>query len=245
MIGFGIGALAMAAPLTFLGGRRAAGEGARPTVVELFTSQGCSSCPPADALLGKLAERDDVIALAYHIDYWNYIGWTDPFSSPESTDRQRAYGHALGLRTIYTPQMVIDGRFDVVGSRTHQVHTTLDVVRHQVTDRIDIPVALSAAAQGALDIRVSGGVAPREAAILLVAYDRKHETRVPLGENAGRTLVDHNVVRGQWLLGTWTGEPWSRRVDLDTVPVAADSFAVLVQAEDHGPIYGAAAISVR
>ena len=85
-------------------------------VVELFTSQGCSSCPPADALLGKLSKRHDVLPLAFHVDYWDYIGWKDPYASKDATERQYGYGHALGLNMVYTPQMVIDGSQDVVGS---------------------------------------------------------------------------------------------------------------------------------
>src|SRR3954454_20934040 len=87
-----------------------------PVVVELFTSQGCSSCPPADALLGELSSRKDVLALAFHVDYWDYIGWRDSFAFPQATDRQYSYGHALGLNMVYTPQMVIDGARDAVGS---------------------------------------------------------------------------------------------------------------------------------
>ena len=91
-----------------------AGDG-KKIVVELFTSQGCSSCPPADAYLAELAGRDDVIALSFHVDYWNYIGWTDPFSMPEATSRQRAYGRQLGKSFVYTPQIVVDGRAETVG----------------------------------------------------------------------------------------------------------------------------------
>ncbi|HEV8025928.1 MAG TPA: DUF1223 domain-containing protein, partial [Stellaceae bacterium] len=94
-----------------------AGEGrSAPVVVELFTSQGCSTCPPADAYLGELASRPGVIALAFHVDYWNYIGWTDPFASKAATDRQRSYAKQLGLRYVYTPQMVINGTMEGVGS---------------------------------------------------------------------------------------------------------------------------------
>src|SRR3989304_3616456 len=94
----------------------AAGEGSAPVVVELFPSQGCSSCPPADRLLGELARRPDVLALSFNVDYWDYIGWKDPFASPAHTERQRAYGRALGRRVVYTPQMVIDGADEAVGS---------------------------------------------------------------------------------------------------------------------------------
>ncbi|MBT5374998.1 MAG: DUF1223 domain-containing protein, partial [Rhodospirillaceae bacterium] len=92
-------------------------ESPAPVVVELFTSQGCSSCPPADAFLNDLSRRDDVIALSLHVDYWDYIGWEDPFATPESTNRQRRYAPVLAARSIYTPQMVIDGAAHEVGSK--------------------------------------------------------------------------------------------------------------------------------
>ena len=108
----------VAAAWMALAGVAAAGEA---VVVELFTSQGCSSCPPADRILGELAERDDVIALALHVDYWDYLGWKDEFASPQYTKRQRAYARAAGERTIYTPQMVIGGQDHVIGSRPMKV----------------------------------------------------------------------------------------------------------------------------
>src|SRR5215510_7129171 len=98
---------------------------ADPVLVELFTSQGCSSCAPADKLLGELRQRSGVVALAFHVDYWDYIGWKDKFAKPEYTDRQKAYRDALNLRTLYTPQMVIDGRLDVVGSERSEVESSI------------------------------------------------------------------------------------------------------------------------
>ncbi|HLJ64950.1 MAG TPA: DUF1223 domain-containing protein, partial [Stellaceae bacterium] len=92
-----------------------------PVVVELFTSQGCNSCPPADAYLGELAARPDVLALSFHVDYWDYIGWTDPYSSKQATQRQRAYSHQMALRYIYTPQMVVNGTSEGVGSERQTI----------------------------------------------------------------------------------------------------------------------------
>ena len=113
-----------------------------PVVVELYTSQGCSSCPPADAFLHDLAKRDDVIALALHVDYWDYIGWKDSFAKPEYTDRQHAYAHAANATTVYTPQMVINGKDHVIGSRPMEVID--QVMRHrEAVTPVDVTVSRS------------------------------------------------------------------------------------------------------
>jgi hypothetical protein len=116
----------------------------RPVVVELFTSQGCSSCPPADALLSTLADRPDVLALAFHVDYWNRLGWTDPFSGPWATARQTAYAAQLGSDQVYTPQAVIDGRSDVVGSDREALEAAIATARTEPT----VPVALTPSDSG-------------------------------------------------------------------------------------------------
>ena len=114
--------------------------GERPIVVELFTSEGCSSCPPADALLAELAGRPDVLALSFHVDYWDRLGWKDPFSSPDATRRQHGYADLLGLATVYTPQMVVDGRWQAVGSDRSEVEQALGSARRS---RDEVPVALA------------------------------------------------------------------------------------------------------
>ena len=128
--------------------------GGRKVVVELFTSQGCSSCPPADAYLAELAKRDDVIALSFHVDYWNYIGWKDPFSSPEAAARQRAYGRALQKRYVYTPQIVVDGRAEAVGSNRAVVSSLIKMA--QAAQKIDIDVTRNA--DGSADIHLPGAL---------------------------------------------------------------------------------------
>src|SRR5947207_9546964 len=112
----------------------------RPVVAELFTSEGCSSCPPADALLAELAKRPDVLALSFHVDYWDRLGWKDPFSSRAATDRQNRYAKLLKLATVYTPQIVVDGRWEAVGSDRADVERALDRARR---DRREVPVPLS------------------------------------------------------------------------------------------------------
>src|SRR5579859_3086720 len=159
--------------LGLLGGTARAEE--RPAVVELFTSQGCSSCPPADAFLGELAQSGRVIALAYHVDYWDNLGWKDPFASPSGTQRQRLYGHALGLPGIYTPQMVVDGQTDVVGSDRRSVQAALAGARQG-------PGIKLAPENGKLTVSVAAQKSAAPAEVVLVAYleeaKRSEERRV-------------------------------------------------------------------
>ena len=216
----------------------AAGEG--PVVVELFTSQGCNTCPPADRLLGELAEREDVIALSLHVDYWDYIGWEDPYGRPENTERQRAYVDALDARFLYTPQMVVDGRAEMVGSHRGEVERTIEAAR-----RLPKPVAprFVGASDGGPKIVVPAGQTDRPATVWLAVYDRAHETQVPRGENAGRRLVNRNVVRELKRVGTWTGERAEFPIDpASALAAGRDSCAVLVQEAGHGRILGAAAM---
>lgn len=214
----------------------------RPRVVELFTSQGCSSCPPADALLGELARRNDVIALAFHVDYWNNLGWEDHFSSAAATERQTVYGRVMKLDSIYTPQMVIDGTSDVIGSRRDAVLALLQGEREGV--------GVKAARDGDnLVIEVgparNDGGAVKVGDVILVAYSDTAETKVPHGENAGRTLREYNIVRGLWKLGTWSGTAETLRFETAKLPADATRVALLVQAPGQGAIIGATAQALR
>lgn len=205
----------------------------RPTVVELFTSQGCSSCPPAEAFLGELAQRDDVLALAYHVDYWDNLGWPDPYSSPDATARQQTYADHLGLNYVYTPQMVIDGEKDVEGSDRDGVEAALKDKR----DGVGIHLRRDAG-DFVVDIAPQSG--GKSAQVLLVAYDRTAETEVERGENAGRTLRQYNIVRGVYPLGEWDGTATELRFDLSKLPDSDNMVAVLLQEDDQGAILGAA-----
>ncbi|NNG02646.1 MAG: DUF1223 domain-containing protein [Inquilinus sp.] len=221
----------------------AAAADTRPTVVELFTSQGCSSCPPADRLLGELAERGDVLALGYHIDYWDYIGWSDPFASPEATARQRAYGRALDLRGVFTPQMVVDGAESVVGSRSRDVTRALERAPSSRPAAVAVTVEMPAPERLHVEIGAGHHAGP-PAEIVLVRFDEAHTTSVARGENRGRTLTDVNVVRDFTVIGRWTGAP----VSLDTAIPPGElpgGCAVLVQTAGHGPILGAAQVAIR
>jgi len=206
-----------------------------PVVVELFTSEGCSSCPPADALLAELASVPGVIALSLHVDYWDYIGWKDRFASPVYTQRQRAYGEALHTRFVYTPQMVIDGVRDLVGSRRDQV---LQAVAEQGRRRKPLELSFDAVESRIL---IEAGEAPPEgASVWLAVFDEQQESEVSSGENAGRRLATANVVRELIKVGNWTGAPLAVPLDLAAAADAGrDGCAVIVQEGLAGPVLGA------
>lgn len=213
-----------------------------PVVVELFTSQGCNSCPPADEFLGELAEHPGVVALSMHIDYWDYIGWKDPYADPALTSRQQNYAKRLGLRYIYTPQMVVDGRFDVAGLKRNRVLTTIEkAARERKAVQVDFE------REGGGKIIIAAGHAPVEgASVWLAVFDRKHETPVARGENAGRTLKNYNVVRRMTRIATWNGE--AMEIEFDMAAAAADGrdgCAVIVQQGTAGPVLGAALLTLN
>jgi hypothetical protein len=217
---------------------------AAPVVIELYTSQGCSSCPPADAYLGELAQRRDVLALAFHVDYWNYIGWADPFSSPEATARQRAYARFLNERAIYTPQMVVDGAAHEVGSNRAAVAAAIKAAALQPK----ISLALVNDDSGGYRIVIGDGAdtdaSPSEPAIVwLVEYDRTHVTAVKRGENTGKTLTEYNIVRAFRPIGEWDGT--ATEIALPPAETDAEACAVIVQADPVGPVYAAAAFAME
>jgi hypothetical protein len=216
----------------------AAGAGT-PVVVELFTSQGCSSCPPADAFLGELAGRADVIALAFHIDYWDYIGWKDPFASPAWTDRQHAYKRSLGLHMVYTPQMVIDGRADAVGSERGAVNDAIAAAAAQ-DDKVAVSITRAAAGHYRVALPAAAGLQGLPATVWLAVFERQHVTPIAKGENAGATLTDHNIVRELRPVGRWSGAADELTLDVDEATMAGKGCAVIVQGDAAGPILGAA-----
>lgn len=229
-----LAALAGLAALPLLARRQSAAEGGGPVVVELFTSQGCSSCPPADALLGELASRADVIALAYHVDYWDYIGWRDPFGAAENTERQRAYAAWMSSHMVYTPQMVIAGRYDVVGSRRGQVEDTLVKARQE-------PLPLRVAMVGYDKVVVDGPADSPAATVLAVIFQKHAETPVQRGENTGRTLSEFNIVREMLPVGHYGGGHQELTLNPEWLHEAGyDGCAILVQDDATGHILGAA-----
>jgi hypothetical protein len=231
----------VAAGAAILAGKRNSAEAHEPAAggpwaIELFTSQGCSSCPPADSQLGKLSRRPDIVALSFHVDYWDYIGWKDPFASHETTERQRSYARTLRQRYVYTPEMVVDG----IGHEPGVDHGPIDALLADASRRSPTRATpeLARAPDGTLTIklaafRLDGG----QADVTLAVYDRRHSTPVARGENSGRMIENFNVVRHFEIVGRWDGTAASW-----TVPPGrfqpGQGMAVLVQRAGHGPMIG-------
>ena len=210
----------------------------RPAVVELFTSQGCSSCPPADAYIGELAQRRDVLALAFHVDYWDDLGWRDRFSLGMSTDRQRAYSAAVGRSSVYTPQVVIDGQDAFVGTDRRRIGGALAAAR------TGVPVGISIDEEDVV-VKLSAREKVAASEVLLVPYLRKATSSIGRGENAGRKLEEFNIVRGLRELGQWNGDPVSFRARLASLPRDATDVAVLVQSRNERHVIGAVTLALR
>lgn len=220
-IAVGAGAWALAAPAV---------APARPVVIELFQSQGCSSCPPANANLNAIAGRPDVLALSFGVTYWDQLGWKDTFATKAYTDRQRDYAKGLGAE-LGTPQMVVEGREDLVGSNARQVEAALRRARPATDARVSL-------ASGR--VQIAAGKAPRAGAdVWLVRYDpRVQQVAIRRGENGGKTLPHRDIVRELTHLGDWTGAPASFAAPPPSDPALRT--VILVQARKGGPILGAA-----
>jgi hypothetical protein len=211
------------------------------TVVELFTSQGCSSCPPADALVGELVEREGVLVLSEHVDYWDYLGWRDPFAIPATTQRQRDYARRLGVGYVYTPQMVIQGASQVTGSNREAVFNRLEEPEPWSPLAVDI----DRTGDGRIVITVGGAPAGEDAAVWLVLFDKEHTTRVTRGENRGREVRNFNVVRSFTRIGSWNGEATTMTAIMPETEGIGDGCAVIVQAQNTGRILGAARLDLN
>ena len=221
----------LAAPALLLPALARAEAAAQPLVLELFTSQSCSSCPPADALLDELTQgHPGILSLSYHVTYWDSRSWRDPFSLPAATDRQRRYAATLqqgvlGRGQIYTPQLVIQGRRDAVGSDRR---ATLAAIAAEAARRAPaVPMVLRTAATEA-GLELDAG--PGRGEVWLVGFDERHVTPVRGGENGGRTLVHRHVVRGMARLGNWQGQP----LRLEGARPPGERLAALLQGADGG-----------
>lgn len=215
---------------------------ATKAVLELFTSQGCSSCPPADALLAELGKNPDIVTLSYSVDYWNYLGWHDTLSSPANTERQRDYARMRGDGGVYTPQMVVDGITHVNGSNG----AAIEMAMRSAAKRLEtVKVPLNIHAEG--DTLVIGiGAAPeksneRSATVWLAVAKKDATVAIGRGENRGRTLSYHHPVKELTPVGIWNGEAMTLRLPLKDLKTRGDDCLVaLLQVENAGPILGAA-----
>ena len=205
--------------------------GERPIVVELFTSEGCSSCPPADTLLSELAKRPDILALSLHVDYWDRLGWKDPYSSREATERQNHYATLFDLATVYTPQIVVDGKWQAVGSDRADIEHALGLARR---NRREVPVML-VIDRGQAQVKLGPESDAASISVLLIGFDRRHVTEVKRGENGGRTLAHVDVVRGIEKVARSVG---SREIEMP-IRWQCDRIAAIVQAAD-GRVLGVA-----
>lgn len=203
----------------------------RLTVVELFQSQGCSSCPPANVVVSSLCERSDLLVLSFGVTYWDHLGWRDTFGKPEFTARQRDYARGLGIRGVYTPQVVVNGRVDLVGSDRAALESAIR--RNQ---RSTPEPAITVDAAGV----VVGAATSRGAAdVWLVQYDpRTLQVPIRRGENGGRTLPHRNVVRALSRVGEWHGA--TQRYSLPEARERIWRRAILVQHAEGGPLLAAA-----
>jgi hypothetical protein len=203
---------------------------ARPVVVELFTSEACSSCPPAEALLAGLKTNPNVLPLAFHVTYWNGPAWTDEYSLEGATDRQSFYAGVQHSQDVYTPEAVVDGTAGMVGSNRAAVLAAIQAAAS--AQGPDVPVHVSGGAM----ITVSVGAGSGAATIWLFGFDGMHTTRIGGGENGGATLKEVNVVRSITSLGGWSGTAMTY-----TMPKpAGEHMAVLLQEAD-GVVLGAGA----
>jgi hypothetical protein len=209
-----------------------AAEAKPPVVVELYTAQGCASCGEANAYVAKLAERKDILALTFPVDYWDYLGWKDTLAQPEFADRQKAYVAGLSLREPYTPQVVIDGRAEAPGQKSDRVERLLAEAERAPRNPPDIRFI------NRRRVDVGSGRAPRGGGeVWLIRYDpREQDVAVKSGDNRGQTIVHRNVVREVKRLGAWRGRPAAFRI-----PEGAEDglkSVVIVQAGRGGRILG-------
>lgn len=242
-----LGASAIGAPAGAQEARGGAEISHIAAVVELFTSQGCSSCPPADALMkAQYATRDDVLAISMPVDYWDYLGWKDTLGNAKNSERQRNYARARGDGQVYTPQAVVNGMFHVNGASRRDIDDAIaESERQLAANRVPLR---SWTERGSLMIEAGpaqDGATIKEATIWLAVIQKSTDVTIERGENRGRTLTYTNVVRELTPVGTWTGQPL--RIQLARSAIMRrelESVAVLIQQGKAGPIIGAALTSL-
>lgn len=212
-----------------------------PVVLELYTSQGCSSCPPADALFATFVTRTELIPLSFSVDYWNYLGWVDTFAKHEFTERQRAYAHTRGDGQVYTPQVIVAGGAPVVGSDRAAIEAAIAIAQELPTVDVAVEVVGSVVH---IDVAAAFAGGPTWGTVWIVLFDTEEAVEIGRGENAGRTVIYHNIVMDMHRLAMWRGEAMSFELPFAEMEQArADGAAIIVQQERNGlpgPIVGAA-----
>lgn len=220
----------------------AASAGERPVVVELFTSQGCSSCPPADEFMAELASRDGVVAMTLPVDIWDYLGWKDSFARHEYSVRQQAYAANLPSRSVYTPQMVIGGMADVVGSRRADAEEIIRAQRDKPMPGADVTLTIDGESL-IVEISASPELLGADATVYLARMASTRPVVIGDGENRGKTITYSNVVRELSAIGLWHGEALKTEAPVRAeIGDSYDRLAVIVQRGEQGPILGAAMI---
>ncbi|MGO8953953.1 MAG: DUF1223 domain-containing protein [Rhodomicrobium sp.] len=240
------GFLAMAG---FLGVGPAAGlaqgeaRSGQVSVIELFTSQGCSSCPPADRLLKQLSERPEVIALSFPVTYWDYLGWKDTLARPENAERQRGYAAILHGGQVYTPELIVNGMKECVGSDAAAIDAALQATAPVIRKEA---VPFSVRLEGGR-LFIEAGAAPpssphKTGKVWVASVQRSSPVAIGGGENSGRTVTYTNVVRGLVEAGAWDGAPASYAVPRGSLPKDGDMLVVFLQTEKLGAIVAASRI---
>lgn len=212
---------------------------ARPVAIELFTSQGCSSCPAADALMGELRQMKGVIVLSYNVDYWDYLGWRDTLASPEKSQRQYDYAKARGDMEVYTPQVVVDGGSHYRGSNRSVI---LAAIARAQAATPETAIAISLTVDGhEFVVEIGKGAVAQEATLWLMPFAPSIAVRIEKGENAGKEIVYYNAVRTLVPAGMWHGEAMTLRLPKDSIvlPCCKGTAAILQQGK-AGPILAAA-----
>lgn len=213
------------------------------TVLELFTSQGCSSCPPADVLLKAYSNRPGIMALSLSVDYWDHLGWKDTLATPKNTLRQKAYVKALGTGNVYTPQLVAGGAFQTVGSNKAEIEKVIALAGKDVAKS---PVALSAVSDSKrLTIEIGAEKQVGPATVWLAIVSPVVDVEIKRGENRGRTIAYHNVVRDISPVGMWSGGPMKVELPASALMRPGDRCAVIVQGDDGGRILAATWLTVQ
>ncbi|MDG4905000.1 DUF1223 domain-containing protein [Mesorhizobium sp. M1A.F.Ca.IN.022.07.1.1] len=213
-------------------------------VVELFTSQGCSSCPPADEFFAELAAKENVVALAYHVNYWDYLGWQDTLSNKENTERQYDYMRAFGSRSVYTPQAVINGRSHVNGANRKEIDGELARM-DRTGEGMRVGIKVSRTSDRVMIDAGDAGNGPTDAHVVIVYFDPPQMVKIGQGENSGRNMTYWNAVSDIQIAGMWNGK--AQRYELPMTEIAKKGgCAVLLQSVGKdgvpGPILGAALI---